>query len=126
MLNFEIAYTDAHTDRPARPQSPAPQRKALTDTRPSPGSNASFPLKPGAAHPSALGTVNDHPGNVLGVIPILLIFEAVAGYALFAAMAMQGILSHPDCEPIQDPAVVAKCCVMNADALIAELAKEHK
>ena len=94
MLNFEIAHTDAHAGRPARPQGTAPQRQTPTDTRPAAGVTiartefASTHLlpKPGAAHPSAPGPLElDRPSNVLGVIPILLIFEAVAGYALFAA-----------------------------------------
>ena len=89
-----IAYTDAHADRPTRPQSPAPQRQTPTDTRPAAGVTiartefASTHLlpKPGAAQPTVPGPLElDHPGNVLGVIPILLIFEAVAGYALFSA-----------------------------------------
>jgi hypothetical protein len=98
---IRIAFAHADADRPARPQGTAPQRQTPTDTRPaagvtiartgsatSPSSNASYPPppKPGAAQPTVPGPLElDRPGNVLGVIPILLIFEAVAGYALFAA-----------------------------------------
>ena len=98
---IRTAYTDAHADRPTRPQAASPRQQTLTDTRPvagvtiartgsatSPSSNASYPPppKPGAAQPTVPGPLElDRPSNVLGVIPILLIFEAVAGYALFAA-----------------------------------------
>jgi len=94
MLNFEIAYTDAHTDRPARPQGTAPQRQTPTDTRPAAGVTiartefASTHLlpKPGADHTSVPGPLElDRPGNVLGTIPILLAIEAVLAVAVFSA-----------------------------------------
>ena len=74
MLNFGIAHTDAHAGRPARPQGTAPQRQTLADTRPAAGvtiartDSASTHLlpKPGAAHPSAPGTVNDRPWQRAG------------------------------------------------------------
>ena len=73
---------------------PAPQRQTPTDTRPAAGVTiartefASTHLlpKPGADHTSVPGPLElDRPGNVLGTIPILLIIEAILGYALFSA-----------------------------------------
>ncbi len=74
MLNFEIAHTDAHAGRPARPQGTAPQRQTPTDTRPVVGvaiartefASTHLLPKPGAAHPSAPGTVNDRPRQRAG------------------------------------------------------------
>ena len=95
---IRIAFAHADADRPTRPQAASPRQQTMTETRPvagvtrtgsaspSPGSNASFPPKPGAAQPTVPGPLElDRPGNVLGTIPILLIIEAILGYALFAA-----------------------------------------